>query len=122
MHDPMQSRRPHFHSSSFRICRGSAGVIQCEREELTFLCTGNTPLALQFELAHLIGALRMAAQSKAIPPGPAATDPVDRLDKLGRLLAQGLLTEEELNTPRSGRSSVKSRTAASWARGARSFM
>jgi hypothetical protein len=70
-------------------------TIRGQREELTFLYAGNTPHALQLELAHVFGALRLAAETGTRSPSPPAADPVDRLAKLGQLRAQGLLTDEE---------------------------
>jgi hypothetical protein len=69
-------------------------TIRGQREELTFLYAGNTPHALQLELADVFGALRLATATDTRSPRPLA-DPVDRLEKLGQLHAQGLLTEEE---------------------------
>jgi Short C-terminal domain len=70
-------------------------TIRCQREELTFLDSGKTPQALQLELAHVFGALRQAAEADTRAPRSSATDPVDRLERLAQLRAQGLLTEEE---------------------------
>jgi hypothetical protein len=50
---------------------------------------------ITLELAHVFGALRLAAAADTRSPRPSAADPVDRLEKLGQLCAQGLLTEEE---------------------------
>jgi putative oligomerization/nucleic acid binding protein len=70
-------------------------TVRSQREELTFLYASNTPHALQLELAHVFGALRLATATDTRSPRPSAVDPVDRLEKLGRLHAQGLLTDEE---------------------------
>ena len=70
-------------------------TIRSQRDELTFLYAGKTPQALQLELGHVFGALRLATATDTSSLRPSAADPVDRLEKLGQLRAQGLLSGEE---------------------------
>jgi Short C-terminal domain len=61
--------------------------------ELILLCRDATPHDLRIELSRLYGAIR----SRASATPARAADPVDQLERLAKLLEQGLLSREQFD-------------------------